>query len=126
MALSSGAGPVAYLTSAGIGVAAIAILGAAIVKVALLAQEESRHKRSAVEELAAIDEYFETIAAMDVDDCGKLLVCQLEAVPAEVFFCISKKRNISRSCKIFRIVKSTTAIDLIETFIVDDIDIVTV
>ena len=86
LALSSGAGPVAYLTSAGVGVAVLGILGAAILKVALLAGEEARHKRSAVDDLAAIDEYFETIAAMDVDDCGKLLVCQLEAVPAEVIF----------------------------------------
>ena len=84
LALSSGAGPVAYLTSAGIGVAALAILGAAIVKVALLAQEEARSKRSTVDQLAEIDNYFGTIAAMDVDDCGKLFVCQLEAVPAEV------------------------------------------
>lgn len=83
LALSSGTGPVAYLTGAGIGLGALAILGIAIAKVALLAQEEARNKRSAVEDLAAIDEYFETIAAMDVDDCGKLLVCQLEAVPAE-------------------------------------------
>jgi len=83
LALSSGAGPVAYLTSAGIGVAALAILGAAIVKVALLAQEEARSKRSTVDQLAEIDNYFGTIAAMDVDDCGKLFVCQLEAVPAE-------------------------------------------
>ena len=37
-----------------------------------------------VEDLAEIDNYFENIAAMDVDDCGKLFVCQLEAVPAEV------------------------------------------
>jgi hypothetical protein len=33
--------------------------------------------------LAAIDEYFATIADMDVDDCGKLLVCQLESIPRE-------------------------------------------
>jgi hypothetical protein len=43
-----------------------------------------RSKRSApVEDLANIDRYFSTISAMDVDDCGKLLVCTLETVPAE-------------------------------------------
>lgn len=83
LALSSGTAATAYLTSAGIGVAALAILGAAVVKMALLANAESRHKRSTVEDLAEIDNYFENIAAMDVDDCGKLFVCQLEAVPAE-------------------------------------------
>merc|ERR1711953_1580213 len=70
---SSGTAATAYLTSAGIGVAALGILGLAVVKMALLANAESRHKRSTVED----------IAAMDVDDCGKLFVCQLEAVPAE-------------------------------------------
>merc|ERR1711894_588989 len=75
LALSSGTAATAYLTFAGIG--------AAVVKMALLANAESRHKRSTVEDLAEIDNYFENIAAMDVDDCGKLFVCQLEAVPAE-------------------------------------------
>ena len=84
MALSSGTAATAYLTSAGIGVAALGILGLAVVKMALLAGEEARQKRSTVEDLAEIDNYFENIAAMDVDDCGKLFVCQLEAVPAEV------------------------------------------
>merc|ERR1739844_663015 len=43
-----------------------------------------RSRRSApVEQLAAIDNYFATIADMDVDDCGKLLVCQLESIPRE-------------------------------------------
>merc|ERR1711860_325249 len=83
LALSSGTAATAYLTSAGIGVAALGILGLAVVKMALLANAESRHKRSTVEDLAEIDNYFENIAAMDVDDCGKLFVCQLEAVPAE-------------------------------------------
>lgn len=83
LALSSGTAATAYLTSAGIGVAALGILGLAVVKMALLAGEEARQKRSTVEDLAEIDNYFENIAAMDVDDCGKLFVCQLEAVPAE-------------------------------------------
>jgi hypothetical protein len=30
-----------------------------------------------------INTYFDTITNMDVDDCGKLLVCQLETVSAE-------------------------------------------
>merc|ERR1712115_349308 len=57
--------------------------GLAVVKMALLAGEEARQKRSTVEDLAEIDNYFENIAAMDVDDCGKLFVCQLAAVPAQ-------------------------------------------
>merc|ERR1712241_997592 len=74
LALSSGTAATAYLTSAGIGVAALGILGLAVVKMALLAGEEARQKRSTVEDLAEIDNYFENIAAMDVDDCGKLIV----------------------------------------------------
>ena len=78
----------AFLTSAGIVAAGLALLGAGVVKAALLAgEEEHRARRSApVEQLAAIDEYFSTISEMDVDDCGKLLVCQLETIPREVSF----------------------------------------
>lgn len=77
----------AFLTSAGIVAAGLALLGAGLIKAALLAGEEARgrSKRSSpVEQLAAIDNYFATIADMDVDDCGKLLVCQLESIPREV------------------------------------------
>lgn len=76
----------AFLTSAGIVAAGLALLGAGLIKAALLAGEEApgRSKRSSpVEQLAAIDNYFATIADMDVDDCGKLLVCQLESIPRE-------------------------------------------
>ena len=85
LALTSGS-TTAFLTSAGIAAGALGLLGLAVVKAALLAQAEgARHRRSApVEELDMIDNYFSTIAAMDVDDCGKLLVCQLETVAAEV------------------------------------------
>lgn len=79
----------AFLTSAGIVAGGLGLLALGLVKAALLAgpaAEEGygRSKRSApVEQLAAIDEYFATIADMDVDDCGKLLVCQLESIPRE-------------------------------------------
>ena len=85
LALTSGSTSV-FLTSAGLVAGGLALLGVAVVKAAILANlVEGRSKRSApVEDLAAIDNYFSTIAAMDVEDCGKLLVCQLETVPAEV------------------------------------------
>ncbi len=84
LALTSGA-TTGFVTSAGLAAGALGLLGAAIVKIAILSNLSNRSKRSApVEDLAAIDEYFGTIAAMDVDDCGKLLVCQLETVAAEV------------------------------------------
>ena len=80
----------AFLTSAGIVAGGLGLLALGLVKAAILAgpaAEEGypRSKRSApVEQLAAIDDYFATIADMDVDDCGKLLVCQLESIPTEV------------------------------------------
>jgi len=79
----------AFLTSAGIVAGGLGLLALGLVKAALLAgpaAEEGygRSRRSApVEQLAAIDNYFATIADMDVDDCGKLLVCQLESIPRE-------------------------------------------
>jgi len=79
----------AFLTSAGIVAGGLGLLALGLVKAALLAgpaEEEGygRSRRSApVEQLAAIDNYFATIADMDVDDCGKLLVCQLESIPRE-------------------------------------------
>jgi len=83
LALTSGA-TTAFVTSAGLAAGALGLLGLAVVKAALIANAEGRAKRSApVEELAAIDNYFSTISAMDVDDCGKLLVCQLETIPTE-------------------------------------------
>lgn len=39
-----------------------------------------RRKRNVVENLALIDDYFQLIAKMDVDDCGKRLVCEIETV----------------------------------------------
>ena len=79
----------ALLTNAGVLAGALALLGAGVIAGAILApaaEPASGHaKRSApVENLAAIDKYFETISGVDVDDCGKLLVCQLETVAAEV------------------------------------------
>jgi hypothetical protein len=85
LALTAGS-TTAFLTSAGIVAGGLAILGLAIVKSAIISGEpiQFRQKRSSpVEQLAAIDKYFETITAMDVDDCGKMLVCSLETVPRE-------------------------------------------
>lgn len=94
LALISGQS-VLFLTSAGIVAGGLGLLALGLVKAAILAgpaladapcgrSSDCRSKRSApVEQLAAIDEYFATIADMDVDDCGKLLVCQLESIPRE-------------------------------------------
>merc|ERR1711936_544217 len=75
----------ALLTNAGVLAGALALLGAAIIAGSVLdIGIEARSRRSApVEKLAAIDKYFEEITALDVDDCGKLLVCQLETVATE-------------------------------------------
>merc|ERR1711935_443382 len=63
----------------------LALLGAAIIVGSVLdISIEARHRRSApVEQLARLDNYFEQISDIDVDDCGKLLVCQLETVATE-------------------------------------------
>jgi len=83
LALTSGTTSV-FLTSAGIVAGALALVGLAAIKIAILEGGAARSKRSApVEDLANIDRYFSTISAMDVDDCGKLLVCTLETVPVE-------------------------------------------
>merc|ERR1712025_121314 len=84
LALTSGT-TTAFLTSAGIVAGGLGLLGLAVVKSALLAADEAkRSRRSApVDLLEKIDEYFLAISAMDVDDCGKLLVCQLETVAPE-------------------------------------------
>merc|ERR1711981_400080 len=75
----------ALLTNAGVLAGALALLGAAIIAGSVLdIGIEARRKRSApVEDLARLDKYFEEISNMDVDDCGKLLVCQLETVATE-------------------------------------------
>lgn len=78
----------AYLTSAGIAVGGLGLLAIALAKIALLEGEarakRARSTRSAPQDmLAEIDNYFQQVSAMDVDDCGKLLVCTLETVSAE-------------------------------------------
>merc|ERR1712226_696003 len=76
----------AYLTSAGIAVGGLGLLAIALVKIALIEGEarKARQQRSASQDmLAEIDNYFQQVSAMDVDDCGKLLVCTLETVSAE-------------------------------------------
>ena len=77
VALTAGS-TTAFLTSAGIVAGGLGLLGLAVVKTALLESGALRQKRAApVQMLENIDAYFGTISAMDVDDCGKLLVCQL-------------------------------------------------
>jgi hypothetical protein len=48
----------------------------------------ARGKRATAEETASaleqIDAYFYTVANIDYDDCGKRLVCEVEALPAEL------------------------------------------
>jgi len=80
----------ALFTQAGIVAGALGLLGAAVIIAAIAANGAGgaagyeRSRRSAPhEDLAAIDKYFEQISDMDVEDCGKLLVCQLETVAAE-------------------------------------------
>ena len=63
--VSAGALKALYLAGAGDG--ALRIVG-------------GRRKRSAADTLALIDDYFMIIAKMDVDDCGKRLVCEIETV----------------------------------------------
>jgi len=90
LALTAGT-TTALFTPAGIFAGALGLLGVAVVIGAITGNAvlgigglRSRSKRSApVEDLAAIDKYFENILDMDVDDCGKLLVCQLETVATE-------------------------------------------
>jgi len=84
LALTAGSAT-ALLTNAGVLAGALALLGAAIIVGSVLdISIEARHRRSApVEQLARLDNYFEQISDIDVDDCGKLLVCQLETVATE-------------------------------------------
>jgi hypothetical protein len=111
VALTSGT-LTAFLTPAGAVAVAIGIVGAGIVKKAIAAnvaglatqdfrnfgqpQQSSgygragvrqRFRRSNAEQTAAgldeIDSYFYTIANIDYDDCGKRLVCEVEALPVE-------------------------------------------
>ena len=112
VALTSGT-LTAFLTPAGAVAVAIGIVGAGIVKKAIaanvagLATQDFRNfgqqnqasgygrsgvrgrvsRRATADETAAgldeIDSYFYTIANMDYDDCGKRLVCEVEALPAE-------------------------------------------
>lgn len=109
IALTSGT-LTAFLTPAGAVAVAIGIVGAGIVKKAIAAnvaglatqdfrnfgqQASTGYGRSGVrgrvrranpEETAAgleeIDSYFYTVANIDYDDCGKRLVCEVEALPA--------------------------------------------
>jgi hypothetical protein len=112
VALTSGT-LTAFLTPAGAVAVAIGIVGAGIVKKAIaanvagLATQDFRNfgqpanagygrsgvrgrlsRRATAEETAVgleeIDAYFYNVANMDFDDCGKRLVCEVEALPAEL------------------------------------------
>jgi hypothetical protein len=104
----------AFLTPAGAVAVGIGIIGAGIVKKAIAANvvglgtqdfrnfgaprpaapaagygaPRARGKRANAEETAdaldQIDTYFYTVANIDYDDCGKRLVCEVEALPAEL------------------------------------------
>ncbi len=71
----------AFLTPAG---AAVGLLGAGLVGAAVLAAASRRGKRSAADiaSLQLIDSYFMTILDVDVDDCGKRLVCEIRTLEA--------------------------------------------
>lgn len=110
LALASG-GLTAFLTPAGAVAVAIGIVGAGIVKKAIAANvaglgtqdfrnigagnqgqggypPRARGRRDTAEVTAEgleqIDAYFYTIANMDLDDCGKRLVCEVEALAPEL------------------------------------------
>jgi len=101
----------AFITPAGAVAVAIGIVGAGIVKKAIAANVaglatqdfrnfgqqapasgygragvRGRFRRASPEETAAgleeIDSYFYTVSNIDYDDCGKRLVCEIEALPA--------------------------------------------
>jgi hypothetical protein len=76
----------ALLTNAGVLAGALALLGVAVIasSAGLVSLPELRNKRSApVDALGAVDKYFQEVSDIDVDDCGKLLVCQLETISTE-------------------------------------------
>ncbi len=72
----------AFITPAG---AAVGLLGAGLVGAAPLASASNRKKRSALSDVASlqlIDSYFMSILDVDVDDCGKRLVCEIRTLEA--------------------------------------------
>lgn len=86
-ALTAGTSTV-FFTQAGLAAGALGLLGAGIAKSAILGSAAGRGKRdtqagSDPAQLAAlqlVDSYFFTILQVDVDDCGKKLVCEIEAL----------------------------------------------
>lgn len=101
VALATAGGGTIALTSAGVIAGAVGLLGAGVVAGALIGGSRGgrggfgrrRGKRNAetgeeeeesVETLAGlqlVDSYFMTILDVDVDDCGKKLVCEIKTVP---------------------------------------------
>jgi hypothetical protein len=89
----------ALLTNAGVLAGALALLGVAVIasSAGLVSLPELRNKRSApVDALGAVDKYFQEVSDIDVDDCGKLLVCQLETISTEVSIFIILKSICSK------------------------------
>ncbi|XP_040566055.1 uncharacterized protein [Lepeophtheirus salmonis] len=69
-----------FATPAGIALGAAGLLGAAAVKGAIIGSllRNRRDAEEHVNRLSALDSYFLAIADMDVDDCGKKYVCEIE------------------------------------------------
>jgi len=94
-----------FLTSAGVVAAGAGLLGAAVVGAALAAQAVNRKKRDVgdVAALQLIDSYFMTILDVDVDDCGKKLVCEIRTLD-------KSERNVEENL-ISNLFETSTTID---------------
>eukprot|EP00096_Caligus_rogercresseyi_P009443 TRINITY_DN3214_c0_g1_i1.p1 TRINITY_DN3214_c0_g1~~TRINITY_DN3214_c0_g1_i1.p1 ORF type:complete len:189 (+),score=57.61 TRINITY_DN3214_c0_g1_i1:46-612(+) len=81
-AAAAATGSTLFISSAGVALGAAGLLGAAAIKGALIGSLLSRRGRRSAEEhvtrLTALDAYFQAVADMDVDDCGKKYVCEIE------------------------------------------------
>jgi hypothetical protein len=67
------------LTSTQVAVAVASLGALALAKEGLILAELSRGKRSTNDVTFAMDPLFDAIAAVDIADCGKLLVCSVHA-----------------------------------------------
>lgn len=93
LAFTTGTGTV-FASGAGVALGAAGLIGAAVVKGILLSRLARgrggrRGKRDLTEAeahaeiLAELDAYFQAVAKLDVDDCGKRYVCEIETLSAE-------------------------------------------
>lgn len=96
-ALAAGAGSGVFLTSAGAVAAAAGLVGAAVVKGAIVgglaSRRGKREAESTLEKLTSlqvVDAYFSTILDVDVEDCGKKFVCEIMSLEAS-------QRNVEES-----------------------------